>query len=48
MATPITFEEDESEDDSENCPDCGCHLFTENHDLDCAYDGEDDEDDDGD
>jgi hypothetical protein len=36
---PIYFEEDESEDDSESCPDCGCHLFTVDHYLDAGYSG---------
>ena len=41
-------DEDEEPDDDEfgddpTCPDCGCDLFTENHDWDCGYVGEDDE-----
>lgn len=39
------FDDDEFDDDdpTEFCPDCGCHLFTENHELDCWLDDNDDE-----
>ena len=41
------FDEDELDDDPA-CPECGCDLFTEDHDWDCSYYGEDDDLEDGD
>jgi hypothetical protein len=47
------FDEDEESDDDwleddyepeAVCPDCGCDLFTEEHELDCSYDDEEDDD----
>ena len=50
--TPLEPDDDDREfyedlpddDDAEVCPDCGCHLFSEDHDWDCAFYGEDDDD----
>ena len=40
------FDEDEyDEDDDPSCPECGCDLFTDEHDWDCSYYGEDDDED---
>ena len=43
------FDEDELDDDGDpECSECGCDLFTEEHDFDCSYFGEDDDEDDDD
>lgn len=42
------FDEDEIDDvddPTEYCSYCGCHLFTEEHELDCWYYGDPDDDD---
>lgn len=38
------WEREDEDDDNPHCADCGCDLFTEEHDWDCAFYGEDDED----
>jgi hypothetical protein len=42
----VDYDDDEEEDDSPRCPDCGCDLETEHHTIDCSYDDDDPEDDD--
>lgn len=45
------FDEDELDEDDDldpECAECGCDLFTEEHDWDCSYFGEDDDLEDGD
>ena len=42
----MTSDEDELDDDDDldpECAECGCDLFTEYHEWDCSYYGEDDE-----
>ena len=40
------FDEDELDDEEDpSCPDCGCDIFTEEHDWDCGYYGDDEDDD---
>jgi hypothetical protein len=36
-------DEDELEDDDPVCPECGYDLYTENHDWDCGYDEDEDD-----
>lgn len=41
------FDDDECDDDDDPmCSECGCDLFTEEHDWDCAFYGDDDDDED--
>ena len=35
---------DFDEEEEPSCPECGCDLFTEEHDWDCSYYGEDEDD----
>lgn len=38
------YDEEEPEDDSEHCMGCGANIFCDEHDWDCPYAGEDDDD----
>ncbi len=44
------FDEDEFDDDDfddgPSCSDCGCDLETENHDWDCSFAGDDEDNED--
>lgn len=42
---PYPYDDEEDADDSNTCQVCGVDIFTEEHDWDCPYADEDDEDD---
>lgn len=39
------FDDEEPHDDLETCPECGVNIFCDEHDWDCSYADDDDEDD---
>ena len=38
------YDDEEPDDDSETCVSCGANIFCDEHDWDCPYAGEDDDD----
>jgi hypothetical protein len=41
---PYPYDDETPDDESERCMGCGADIFCDEHDWDCPYAGEDDED----